>query len=122
MYVLRERHVCSTGKETEVRPSPHPPRTLSQTRVEADEGVMETHGKVEENKAGLPMHMLGDRRQEGPHPVRDFINKVMFKMGLESTGRVLKTLSDSSWQKNHSFQDNLNIFLGTLSQKEGKKG
>lgn len=96
MYVLRERHVHSTGKETEVRPSPRPPRTLSHTGVGADEGVMETHGKVEKNKGGVLMHMLEDKRQKGPHPVRDFINKVMFKMRLESARWVLKTLNDSS--------------------------
>lgn len=57
---------------------------------------METHGKVEKNKGGVLMQMLEEKRQKGPHPVRDFINKVMFKMHLESARWVLKTLSDSS--------------------------
>lgn len=46
---------------------------------------METHGKVEKNKGGVLMHMLGDKRQKEPHLVRDFINKVMFKMGLKNS-------------------------------------
>ena len=106
-----------------MRPSPHPPRTLSHTGVGADEGVTETHGKVEKNKGRAQRHMLGDKRKKGPYLIRDFINKVRFKRGLESSRWILKALSDSSRQRNHSLQVSLNIILqGSLSQKEGRQG
>lgn len=123
-YGLRAHRVHSTEKETEVRPSPCPPRTLSHTGVGVGEVVAETHGKVEKNKGGVRMHMLEDKRKKGPYLIRDFINKVRFKMGLESSRRILKALSDSSRQRNHLQFSSLleHHFVGELVPKGGKKG
>ena len=44
---------------------------------------------------------LEDKRRKGFHLIRDFINKMMFKIVLESSRLFLKGLSDSSRQRNH---------------------
>lgn len=48
-----------------------------------NEGVTETLVKVEQNKGAVGVHMLENKKRKGPLLVRDFINKVMFKMPLE---------------------------------------
>lgn len=46
------------------------------------EGVTEIIVKVEQNKG---RHMLEGKRRKGPQLVRDFINKMLFKLGLKSS-------------------------------------
>lgn len=82
-YFLREHYVHSTGKEIKLRSSSHPQRTFRHIGVGVSEGVTETLVKVEQNKGAVWVHMLENKKRKGPLLVRDFINKVMFKMPLE---------------------------------------
>lgn len=55
------------------------------------EGVTETIVRVEQNKGRLLMHMLEGKRGKGPQRVRDFINKMLLKLGLKSSPRFQQT-------------------------------
>lgn len=61
------------------------------TGVGVKEGVTETTVKVEQNKGRLLMHMLEGKRGKGPQRDRDFINKMLIKLGLKSSPRFQQT-------------------------------